>query len=357
MTPNPRQRLPLLLLVATAVLFALAGTAGGSSGPLTAAFGRIAVEGDGDVVVVGAKSGHKHEVAVFVQSAPAWSPDGREVAYAANGAIRATRVESRKERMIVRIGRAFSVGPSWSPDGRRLAFAIHGAYGGAAWLVVVGRDGRKRHTLDASAGSYQVPQWSPDGRRIAYLRDSGDFSAVWIVRPDGGGRRLLRRGVFDYPDSLSWSPDGDRIAFVGLAGGNDTRAALVVARANGTQPRVVADAGGEPDQATVGSVRWSPAGGRIAFLRWGQDAETEDALCVVDPQGRRERLLVRAPYIDDVTWSPDGRWLAYLSENPGRPSGLPFSIWIMRADGSGKRRLARLNERSEALAWGRPTPR
>jgi dipeptidyl aminopeptidase/acylaminoacyl peptidase len=108
----------------------------------------------------------------------------------------------------------------------------------------------------------------------------------------------------------------------------------MVAAAEGKQLRTVAAVSGGPDQATVGNVRWSPTGTRIAFLRWGQDAGTDDELCVVDPSRGGERVLVRASSLDDVAWSPDGRWLAYLTENPSKPSGLPFSLWIVRADGA-----------------------
>lgn len=347
---------PTSLFAAGLALLALASSAGGSSGRQEGPTGWIAVEGDGDIVVVDARNGRKRQVAVFVQSAPAWSPNGRELAYVADGALRAKTMRSAWERPITGLGGGFSVGPSWSPSGGRLAFTLHGAFDDEARLVIVSPNGRKRHTLDRTAASYQWPSWSPDGRRIAYLRHSADgASSVWIVRPDGGGRRLLRRGAFDYPDSLSWSPDGGRIAFIGGGGGGAVAPALNVLMANGTQPRAVAAVTGVPDQPTVGSVRWSPTGRWIAFLRWGQDDHTGDALCIVDPRTRRERVLAQAPYLDDVTWSPDGRWLAYLTENPATPSGLPFSIWVVRADGSGNQRLARLNERSDGLAWGRST--
>jgi len=342
-----------IALVLAAVLGTLAASARGSADAQRGPAGRIAVEGDGEVVVVDARGGHKRQVAVFVEGAPAWSPDGREVAYPAVGAIRATTIRSGRERTIMRTGGAFSVGPGWSPDGRRLAFAMHGAFAATARLVVVERDGRKRHTVDSRAASYQVPQWSPDGRTIAYLRDSDDAPALWLARGDGLGRHVLRRGVYDYPDSVSWSPEGGRIAFVGLVGSRGTEAALVVASANGMRSRAVAGIAGDPGQASVGNVRWSLTGSLIAFIRWSQDAETDDALSVIDLRNDRERVLARAGSIDDVAWSPDGRWLAYLAENPARPSGVPFSVWLIRADGSAKHRLARLYERSDALAWGR----
>ena len=344
----------LLAAVGAAALFVTLGaSARGSSGGHREPAGRIAVEGDGDVIVVNARNGRKRQVAVIVESAPAWSPNGRALAYAGDGGLRTLALASGHERSIARLGDRFTVGAAWSPDGTRLAFAVHGAYSDTARLTVVARDGSRSRTLDPKAESYQVPQWSPIGRRIAYLRNAPDgTSAIWVVSPDGGRPRLLRLGVLDYWNSLSWSPDGARIAFVGRPDGLRTGTALMVAAADGKQLRTVAAVWGDPDQATVGNVRWSPTGGRIAFLRWGQDAATDDALCVVDPQRGRERTLVRAPNLDDVAWSPDGRWLAYLTENPVSASGLPFSLWVVRADGSGRHRLAQLRERSESLAWG-----
>ena len=346
----------LAVAAAAALLVAFAGSARGSSDSSGGPAGRIAVEGDGDVVVVDARTGRKRQVAVIVESAPAWSPDGRALAYAADGALQTLTVASGHERSIARLSGDFTVGPSWSPGGGRVAYAVHGAYSDTARLTVVARNGSRRRVVDPKAESYQVPQWSPTGRRIAYLRNASDgTSAVWVVSPDGGRPLLLRRDVLDYPNSLSWSPSGARIAFVGRPGEGKAGSALMVATADGKQPRTIAAVPGDPDQATVGNVRWSPTGGRIAFLRWGQDAATDDALCVVDTQGGPERQLVRAPIIRDATWSPDGRWLAYLTENPATPSGLPFSIWVVRVDGSGVRLLARLHEYSEALVWGAPT--
>jgi dipeptidyl aminopeptidase/acylaminoacyl peptidase len=336
----------LIFLAATLTALALAGGAGGSSGRYSGPKGRIAVEGNGYLSVINAGTGARREVAWIVESAPAWSSDGRALGYVADGALRWTSFPSGRQRVITGVGSKFSMGPSWSPRGGRLVFTLHGALAGTARLVVVGPDGRHRHVVDRSASSYQIPEWSPTGREIAYFRDSGDDSAIWTVHPDGRGRRVLRRGVLDYPGSLSWSPDGRRIAFVGRPGASGAGVAVLVANANGTRPRAVASVTTEFDEASIGSVRWSPAGGRIAFLRWVPDGVSDTSLCITDRRGV-ERVLIRDRFIDDLAWSPDGRWLAYLTEDPN-------TVWVVRADGSGRRRVSRLSEENEALAW-RPT--
>jgi Tol biopolymer transport system component len=339
----------LFALVSVAVLIPASVAAATTVGD--APSGRVAVVGDGGLYVIGAHSGVRREAAVFVQSAPAWSPAGRALAYVGDGALRVAALGSGRDRVLLRTRGRFSAGPDWSPGGSRLAFALEGATDDVAELVVVGSDGRHVRVLDRQAVAHQVPQWSPDGRTLAYLKHSDAGAALWVARWDGSRRRLLRRDALDCPESLSWSPDGKSIAFIGRAGATGNGAAVVVTDADGSHARVVAAASAASEEGLLGNVSWSPRG-RIAFIRWAADPDEGDSLYVAGSEGGAERLLVRAPYIDEAAWSPDGRWLAYLTEDPASASGLPFSVWIVRADGSGKRLLARLNEHSNGLTWG-----
>jgi Tol biopolymer transport system component len=220
---------------------------------------RVAVVGDGGLYLIGTRSGAKREAAVFVQSAPAWSPDGRALAYVGDGALRVGALASGRDRVVLRTRGRFSAGPDWSPGGLRLALALEGATDDLAELVVVGSDGRHVRVLDRQAAAHQVPQWSPDGRTLAYLKHSGAGAAIWVARWDGSRRRLLRRDVLDCPDSLSWSPDGKGIAFVGHAGATGN-GVVVVTNADGTRARVVAAASTASEEGLLGNVSWSPIG-------------------------------------------------------------------------------------------------
>lgn len=165
--------------------------------------------------------------------------------------------------------------------------------------------------------------------------------AIWVGRANGR-RRILQRHVLDYPQSLSWSPDGRRVAFVGSPAGVAAGAAVLVANANGAQRRAVSSVTPQLDDPSVGFVKWSPNAKRIAFLRWAADRNA--SLCVTDLNGR-ERVLVPAASISDFAWSPGGRWLAYLTDSPG-------TLWILRADGSELRKVGRLSDEVDAIAWG-----
>jgi Tol biopolymer transport system component len=328
-------------LVAGLVLLVLASSAGGATSSRSSPGDWIAVEGGGGLAVVDAWTGARRQVAVFVESEAAWSPDHRALAYVAGGALRTSRLATGRQRMVTRLGGRFSIGPSWSKRGGRLALTVHGALSDVADLIVVGRDGRRRRLVDRAAASYQVPQWSPDGRRLAYIRNAADDSSIWVARANGG-RRVLQRHVLDNPRSLSWSPDGRRVAFVGSPAGVAAGAAVHVANANGAQRRAVSSVTPQLDDPSVGFVKWSPNARRIAFLRWAADGKA--ALCVTDLNGR-ERVLVPAASISDFAWSPGGRWLAYLTDSPG-------TLWVLRADGSELRKVGRLSDEVEAIAWG-----
>ena len=109
--------------------------------------------------------------------------------------------------------------PAWSPDGRRLAYLAPGA-GGAADVYVADADGTKRGRLTATELEEASPTWAPDGRRLAVERNG----SIVLLRADGVQGRTLARGL-----EPAWSPGGQRIAF--SAGGD-----LFVVRTRGGRP-------------------------------------------------------------------------------------------------------------------------
>ena len=142
---------------------------------------------------------------------PAWSPDGRLIAFAStragNPEIYVARPDGTGLRRLTHTPGGHAVlnddgMPSWSRDGAWIVFTSNRTRSGAIW--VMRRDGsRQRKVYDHNATDEFFPQFSPDGRRIAFGRLAQASSEVWIVGRDG--RNARRVGTGGRP---TWVPAG-----------------------------------------------------------------------------------------------------------------------------------------------------
>ena len=177
---------------------------------------------------------------------PAFSPDGRSVAFAQDlldaqgvnhNGVFIMRSDGTHVRRITSNGPdALPDGqPHFSPDGRYLVFQREVPQGNQ--LMIVRTDGSGLHTLlpgvDGSA-----PSWAPDGSRIAFTlvhhTDPPTFD-IATVRPDGAGLRLLTQTA---PTAAAFAPDyapqGNRLVY---SQSTATGCALIVANTAGLNPR------------------------------------------------------------------------------------------------------------------------
>ena len=106
--------------------------------------------------------------------------------------------------------------PAWSPDGRRIAF-ISEPKGAKAQVHLMNADGSGGKRLTQPEKHYFAPSWAPDGKRIVvYTRDEGN-PGLFVIDADGAGKVMrLADSNMDGDDNAahsSWSPDGKRLTF------------------------------------------------------------------------------------------------------------------------------------------------
>lgn len=207
---------------------------------------------------------------------PNLSPDGKTIIFASresgNWDIYFQRVGGANAVNITKDSPANDTQPAFSPDGEQIAFRSERENGG---IFVMGATGENVRRV-SDFGFY--PAWSPDGREIVY--STVDFfdpteryteGVLWIVNVASGEKRTIKT-----PDAVqpSWSPSGARIAFWGM---DDASIRDI---------KTVSASGGEPVSVTDD-----------AFLDW------------------------------NPVWSPDGKFLYFLSNRGGS-----MNLWRVSID-------------------------
>lgn len=150
---------------------------------------------------------------------PAWSPDGRSVAYvsfeAGKAVVYAQRIASGERRVIANFKGSNSA-PAWSPDGQRMVVTL--TKDGLSQLYVTNTNGEGVQRLTNSDGIDTEAVWSADGQWIYFVSDRGGSPQIYRVSPQGGSaQRMTFTG--DYNISPTVSADGRWLAYIARQSG------------------------------------------------------------------------------------------------------------------------------------------
>ena len=286
---------------------------------------------DGTTVVNG--DGTNLHVLSAPRSQVTFSPDGRQLTYLDRGGwIVDLAAATGQVRTIVHLGRAQWAYPRWSPNGRSLAYAF-GTIPGPTSIATINPTGTN-HRLVVARNASSYFHWSPTGQWIAYTDPNS--TKIWLVRPDGSDRHPAISAVssdgFGQPD-FSWSPDGTRIAYIARSPHGLT---VAVQRIDGTGRHSI-NAGRHLD-----AVQWSPNGQSLAFDRNG-------TLIVRQLGSGAETPVARGAFAEQ--WSPDGRWIAYLTIKKDSTGIGRGTVVVVSRDGTQRHQIAMLHK-PEILVWG-----
>lgn len=171
----------------------------------------------------------------------------------------------------------------------------------------------QRSVAHGTAGGYAGVELSPDGSRAAVHRHQGAGGDSWIVSLAQGAQGRMQRFTFDAAqDNASpiWSPDGTRIAFASQRAG---RPGIYVKAADGTgmeEPIIESEVAGIP-------MSWSPDGKLLVYVR---NSGNGDVWAVPVAGDKKPFPILQSTFNENSPQvSPDGKWLAYQSNETGRP--------------------------------------
>ena len=253
-----------------------------------------------------------------LEDEPAWSPDGKFLAYTTdergNRDVVVLPLAGGEPLRIAETG-SDEAQPAWSPDGSKLAF-----------VSARDRDGRLHHVLAAGAltaflegrggdlfvvpalggaaaklaeNSY-FPAWSPDGKKVVFSSERDGRWDLWVVSADGGtATRLTNDTDIDY--HASWSPDGKWVAY---GSGTASKFDLRVVSASGGAPRNI-----ESGTAWVLHPVWAPDGRSLVYSgdRDGLIGVWRLAMSGPESSGSPERVTVGPGADVNVAVGHDGR--------------------------------------------------
>ena len=242
---------------------------------------------------------------------PVLSPDGKSVAFRALNDLWVMRIGDRPEALTR--DEFWKCDPAWSPDGRRLAYSTDRAGTLDIWVrdLHTGKDRQVTNVEDRAALS---AAWSPDGTEIAFLDQDG---ALWVVDVESSDVQRVFPATFE-PGRPTWSPDGSVIAMAAVMPYSKRyregqSKILLIDRRSGRARYVDAVENSSLQTRGDDGPVWSPDGRRMAFA-------AESALYVLDvesdgtPSGAARKVTDEV--CDAPSWDGGSKTLLYL--NNGR---------------------------------------
>jgi dipeptidyl aminopeptidase/acylaminoacyl peptidase len=287
------------------------------------------------------------------------SPNGKQIAYSNGEEIYLVTVGSSNPPVLLATGMA----PAWSPDGRRLAY--YAEQKGLFRLCLM--DVSQQKVAIAEKLTYEVdaataPAWSPDGNKLLvtvftqpkkaaipaipeseplvvssesppWLASSGLFRGTELIREHRADSQrkvivvsstgeTIQQVSRDEEDAVEpvWSPDGNAVAFFAINGNSGT-ASLVQANLEGAKRSILASG-----SSHMSSIRWSPDGRNIAFLdSVGKVGSLTGAFIVaaMGPNARARNVSQRLDRdISELAWAREGqRLIVIIRDGVNQPIG------------------------------------
>jgi eukaryotic-like serine/threonine-protein kinase len=272
---------------------------------------------EADAIFVGALGSNERQRLVdVVRSNAMYAPPGY-LLFAREGALVAQPFDAKQRQLtgdsVVVADQVQTFSPvasaAFSTSANGILAYQSGAGGEPSQLVWLDRAGRQTET-GLAPGPIDSPRLSHDGRRVAYrVEDRQERGDIWIYDLT---RRISSRFTFDPADEFNpvWSPDDTRIVF---SSNRTSRGDLYLKAAGGAGADELLFASEKRKSATD----WSVDGRIVLFSEFGPT--TQQDLWSLSLPDRKATVALQTEFLESGgALSPDGRWMAYHSDEAGR---------------------------------------
>jgi TolB protein len=280
-------------------------------------------------------------------SSVAFAPDGKSVVYSMGGSLWLQAIdglEAADSAEELTAGPAYDYQPDFSPDGRFIVFARHHADAIELWRLDLTT--RKLQQLTQTKAVQLQPRYSPEGGRLAFVSTAGTghfnlYVAELTTAGLGTPRAVIAPhestipryyySTHDHTINPSWTPDGKSLVFVSNR-----------ENAYGTGPicSISLEAGSAPSCFLNEETSWranpevAPDGRRVLYSSY--QGRQWHQLWVTTLKGEATLPLTFGEFdITQARWSPDGRRVAYISNESGN-----VTLWIREFTGGARRQIS-----------------
>ena len=273
------------------------------------------------------------------QRAPRWSPDGNQLLFQAGGRELASSADQRSDVDIVlysvsplggtprrMLARAGAMSAAWSPDGKQFAFAQGtGIYASSIWIASTS-DPEHARRMASGTDLYSL-SWSPDGKLLAFVSGNVRFvfgtghlgndgpSTLWILNIATGALHRLSSGeTLDI--SPVWLPDSRGLLFISNRDGARDIYRMSIDRHG--------EASDSAQRITTGlsahTISLSADGRTLAYSQFTNYSHIWAAPLSASGEAslaQARQITFGNEVVEGIALSPDGKWLAYDSNRSG----------------------------------------
>jgi len=237
---------------------------------------------------------NKRELATDIMYPAIWSPSGDYMLYTGfSTRWELLRIDANGDNKTNLSGDTTMPNhASLSPDGQQIAFTT---WDGDGTLSVMNADGTNLHTVITNVNTHQTPRWSPDMNRLLFTTGFDYDRDMYFINSDGSN--LIRLPIDSvYEDDVQFSIDGTKVF---ISGNGD------IFSVNCDGSGIINLTGG---QGSNSNFQLSPDGTKVAFTTY---RDGEEALYIMASDGSGQQRLAGPVSSSGISWSPDGKEIAF----------------------------------------------